>query len=154
MPAKKFCNTDTEKDWHSMTSLLPIQSWILLKQTLRFWLPSLPDSFHSGKLVSYYMVSDFLHAAFWYDACWCAILRIVYSNIEQVAWNNTSLLLKIQKYNTQTLQLFTMNINTESQRWYNIRNIFRDCLSWSIQHLIHLLKTQWWYLKIPEDTWR
>jgi hypothetical protein len=33
--------------------------------------------------------------------------------IEQVAWNKSSLLLKIQMQNTQTFQLFTINIKTE-----------------------------------------
>ncbi len=32
---------------------------------------------------------------------------------EQVAWNKSSLLLKIQKQNTQTLQLFTVKIRTK-----------------------------------------
>ncbi len=34
--------------------------------------------------------------------------------IKQVASNKSSLLLKIQKYNTQTLQIFTKIIKTES----------------------------------------
>jgi hypothetical protein len=33
-------------------------------------------------------------------------------NIEQVAWNKSSLLMKIQRQNTQTLQLFTEIIKT------------------------------------------
>jgi hypothetical protein len=33
--------------------------------------------------------------------------------IEQVAWNKSGLLLKIQMQNTQTLQLFTETIKTE-----------------------------------------
>jgi hypothetical protein len=36
------------------------------------------------------------------------------SLIEQVACNKSSLLLKIQNLNTQTLQLFAMNFKTES----------------------------------------
>ncbi len=32
---------------------------------------------------------------------------------KQVAWNESSLFLKIQKLNTQMLQLFTMNIKKE-----------------------------------------
>jgi hypothetical protein len=34
--------------------------------------------------------------------------------IEQVAWNNSSILLKIILQNTQTLQLFTIITKTES----------------------------------------
>jgi hypothetical protein len=34
--------------------------------------------------------------------------------IEKVAWNKSSLLLEIQKLNTQTLQLFMKIIKTES----------------------------------------
>jgi hypothetical protein len=33
---------------------------------------------------------------------------------EQAAWNKSNLLLKIQMLNTQTLQLFTMNIKIET----------------------------------------
>ncbi len=39
--------------------------------------------------------------------------NIDYYIIEQVAWNKSSLLLNIIIQNTQTLQLFTMNIKTE-----------------------------------------
>ncbi len=39
---------------------------------------------------------------------------VYYVMIEQVAWNKSSLLLKIQIQNTQTLQLFTETIKTES----------------------------------------
>ncbi len=42
-------------------------------------------------------------------------MRIKYDNIiKQVSWNKGSLLLKVQKKNTQTLQLFTVLMKTES----------------------------------------
>ncbi len=42
------------------------------------------------------------------------VAKLITIMIEQVAWNESSLLLENILQTTQTLQLFTMNIKTES----------------------------------------
>jgi hypothetical protein len=49
-----------------------------------------------------------------WNACTLYVgLGLKFCIIEQVVWNQSSLLLKVQKQNTETLQLFTEIIKTE-----------------------------------------